>query len=124
MDKTEINKTENEYISKHLAPLIEKGIITDVREGEDSKIFFILTQNIERYIVTCRLELRTDLHRCRFCLWRNFGDVDERKVLMWKDLLLEPPGSLIGYDIYLEVMIENVVREFKEVLMELKAEEE
>lgn len=50
MDKTEINKTENEYISKYLAPLIEKGVITDVKEGEHSKIFFDLSKKNQKHI--------------------------------------------------------------------------
>lgn len=116
MAKTEINKTENPYISKYLAPLIEKGIITDVREGNDSKILFDLTKKIKRMTVSCRLEPSHDVDTIVFELWNKSKKGEENKPLFFDVVRLPSPDD--DYYKIVEIVIKNIVQEFKEALTE------
>lgn len=122
MENTEINKTENEYISKHLAPLIEKGIITDVKEGDHSKIFFDLSKKINRLTVSCQLESSGSADSIVFKLWDKSKSGEDATPWFYDVVRLPRPDA--DYHKVVEMEIREVVREFKEALTELQAEQQ
>lgn len=124
MDKTEINKTENEYISKHLAPLIEKGIITDVREGDHSKIFFDLSKQIKRMKVSCQLEPSYKGVFIVFQLLEKSKSGNGFTPLLYDAATLPIPNPNEDYYKLVEMVIKEVTLGFKEALEEQLAEEE
>lgn len=121
MANTEINKTENEYISKHLAPLIEKGIITDVKEGGHSKIFFDLSKKINRLTVSCQLESSGSVDIIVFKLWDKSKSGEEDAPWFYDIVRLPRPDAY--YHKVVEMEIKEVVREFKKALTELQTEQ-
>lgn len=122
MENTEINKTENEYISKHLAPLIEKGIITDVKECDHSKIFFDLSKKINRLTVSCQLESSGSADSIVFKLWDKSKSGEDAAPWFYDVVRLPRPDA--DYHKVVEMEIREVVREFKEALTELQAEQQ
>lgn len=122
MANTEINKTENEYISKHLAPLIEKGIITDVKEGDHSKIFFDLSKKIKRLTVSCQLEFSGSVDFIVFKLWDKSKSGEEAAPWLYDVVRLPRPDA--DYHKVVEMEIREVVREFKKALTEIQAEQQ
>lgn len=125
MANTEINKTENEYISKYLAPLIEKGVITDVKEGEHSKIFFDLSKQIKRMKVSCQLE---PLYKGVFIVFQLLGKKskggDGFTPLLYDVATLPIPNPNEDYYKLVEMVIKEVTLGFKEALEEQTQEEE
>lgn len=125
MANTEINKTENEYISKHLAPLIEKGIITDVKEGDHSKIFFDLSKQIKRMKVSCQLE---PSYKGVFIVFQLLGKKskggDGFTPLLYDVATLPIPNPNEDYYKLVEMVIKEVTLGFKEALEEQQQEEE
>lgn len=114
MAKTGVNKAENEYIKKHLAPLIEKGIITDVKEGDHSKIFFDLSKKVRGMMVSCQLEPSYKGDFLVFQLWGKSKSTEEPAPLLYDFVSLPRPDD--DYHKVVEMMIKEVVQEFKEAL--------
>ena len=122
MAKTEINKAENEYISKHLAPLIEKGVITDVKEGDHSKIFFDLSKKINRMTVSCQLEPSYKGDFLVFTLWGKSKSGKGYAPLLYNVASLPRPDGV--YHKVVELVIKEVVLEFKQALAEQDTDRE
>lgn len=122
MIKKENNKSDNEYISKYLAPLIEEGVITDVKEGEHSKIFFDLSKKIKSISVSCQLESSYNGDFLVFKFWERSKSGEGYATLLHDVVSLPRPDD--NYHRVVEMMIKKVVKEFKETLAEQQAEEE
>lgn len=124
MAKTEINKTENEYISKYLAPLIEKGVITDVKEGDHSKIFFDLSKQIKRMKVSCQLEPSYKGVFIVFQLLEKSKSGNGFTPLLYDVATLPIPNPNEDYYKLVEMVIKEVTLGFKKALTELQAEQQ